>query len=233
MRLLPKSEIQAQKAKELSQAIDQGIALAKRVDRLRQVQADEEAALEKFRTVTLQKIHEETTKASQKRDSLKKEVAELQKEAEEARKPLDVEWEHVRAKAAENKDFEAKLQAREKDVEEIERKTSEERKAAELELYRYNTLRKEAVELKDQAAAERNAAHVALLDVEKTRLGIQALKEQVEKELKERDMHMAAKERDVTIREELVKKREDELKAGQKLLNDRIALLERTIKRSN
>lgn len=89
MKLLSKKEINTATAKSQKQTYDEGIKLARRVDGLREVAAAEEASLEKFRRETLARIHEEITQETSKRDSLRQEVFRLQKEREEAIKPLD------------------------------------------------------------------------------------------------------------------------------------------------
>lgn len=89
MKLFSKKEITSAATKAQKQTYDEGIKLARRVDGLREVAAAEEASLEKFRRETLARIHEEITQETSKRDSLKQEVSRLQKEREEAIKPLD------------------------------------------------------------------------------------------------------------------------------------------------
>lgn len=59
MKLLAKSDIQKAKSIERQQLVNEGLKLAKRVDDLRDVVAQEEAALEKFRRERLKQIHKE------------------------------------------------------------------------------------------------------------------------------------------------------------------------------
>lgn len=93
MRLPSKLEIDTKKSQEQAQAVQEALKLTRRVDALRETEAEEAASLERFRTQTLSKIHEETTEAAKERDRLKSEVASLKKDREDALKPLDEEHE--------------------------------------------------------------------------------------------------------------------------------------------
>lgn len=57
MKLLAKSDIQKAKSIERQQLVNEGLKLAKRVDDLREVVAEEEQTLENFRRETLKEIH--------------------------------------------------------------------------------------------------------------------------------------------------------------------------------
>jgi len=91
MKLLAKSDIHQKRAAEQKQTIDEGKKLASTIDRLREVAAQEDASLDKFRSETLARIHEETTEAATKRDALLGEVRELEAAKREALQPLTEE----------------------------------------------------------------------------------------------------------------------------------------------
>ncbi len=89
MRLLKKQEITAAKAKEQHQAVAEGLKLAKKVDALREVSAQEEASLAQFRVKTLENIGKDIAAMEQVRDALVTEVQLLTGRREDALAPLD------------------------------------------------------------------------------------------------------------------------------------------------
>ena len=101
MRLMPKSAVTKANADAKRKEIDEGLKLAKRVDGLRKTVASEEQSLEKFRASTVANIKAEITPLEEKRDSLKKEVEELQRTRAELLLPLDEAWEEVELKQKE------------------------------------------------------------------------------------------------------------------------------------
>lgn len=109
MRLLKKSEIDSAKAGDRKRDIDEGSKLAKRVDALREAQATEEASLEKFRRETIAHINEEIISKTYERDSLSKEVYDLEDRKKIALLPLDSEWLEVKAKQDELTEYAQKL----------------------------------------------------------------------------------------------------------------------------
>jgi len=129
MKLLPKSDILIRKAQEQKQAVDEGKKLAMTVDRLREVAAQEEASLDKFRSETLEQIHKETTEAATKRDALLGEVRELEAAKKEALQPLtreleliDKAKEELAQKAAENATQALTIEDREQSISDKEKK---------------------------------------------------------------------------------------------------------------
>jgi chromosome segregation ATPase len=79
MRLLKKSEVFSLKAKEREGEIKQGVQLSKRVDALREVQANEVASLEAFRRSTIANIHAEIERENSKLEAIRGEYDKLQK----------------------------------------------------------------------------------------------------------------------------------------------------------
>lgn len=96
LKLLTKKEVDVAKAKDRSREVAEGRKLAESVDRLREVRAEEEVSLEKFRQKSLTTIHNEITELSTKKDELVSEVSRLTSEAKALRIPLDSEWRRLR-----------------------------------------------------------------------------------------------------------------------------------------
>ncbi len=73
-RLLTKREVDTARSTEQQQQVAEGKKLAARVDRLRELQATEEASLFKFRCETLKVIQGEIDELIEKRDTLQVQV---------------------------------------------------------------------------------------------------------------------------------------------------------------
>lgn len=77
--ILPrKIEINKAKADESRRQIDEGMALAHKVDLMREMKLEQEYNLMKWRDVTLKNLHEEINECILKRDSIQQETFSLQ-----------------------------------------------------------------------------------------------------------------------------------------------------------
>ena len=69
-KLLPKSEISAQKAKQTARDIQEGVKVATRIDGLRELWGKTEQDFEAYKTATLSRINEEITALDVKKEEL-------------------------------------------------------------------------------------------------------------------------------------------------------------------
>ncbi len=97
MRLLSKSEINAQKASDRAREIAEGKKLASRVDVLRETAAEEETNLLKFRHTTLASIQKDIDSKIKEREALDAELEVKHLERVELEKPLTAAWENITA----------------------------------------------------------------------------------------------------------------------------------------
>lgn len=113
IRLLPKSELIKAKTKDRELEITEGAKLAKRVDDLRKLVADEETNLTKFREKTVSAIMADVKVHSDELDGIKEEIRTRKAELIELFEPIDKQFmRYVRDKKAELDGLE--LQAEEK-----------------------------------------------------------------------------------------------------------------------
>lgn len=80
MELLKKSAIDTLKANERKREIDEGMKLASRVDKLRELASTEQTNLSKFRDTTMKAIRNEIDTEIAKKDALVRENTELREE---------------------------------------------------------------------------------------------------------------------------------------------------------
>jgi uncharacterized protein (DUF3084 family) len=93
MKILPrKIDIDRAKSNERKQQIDEGVALALKVDQLRQLKPQLEKNLEEWRLNTTKVIQEEIDVFINQRDIAEQEAIEARKKRDALREPLDDEW---------------------------------------------------------------------------------------------------------------------------------------------
>lgn len=231
MKLLDKREIDKSKALEMSRAVQEGAKLAKRVDALREAQAQEEVALAKFRKETLTKIHEEITYHATTRDALYNEVRTLEARKVEALKPIEAEKREAQEAVAHLEETKRHLEAKSRELEEKERGVEAQRKSSALELARALAERSRATEYLDNAEANESATRFVLAESEAIRDSARRFKADMEQELRQRDEAVASKERGMELREDYIRREEQRLVKENRKLEDRKSALERSIKR--
>lgn len=231
MKLLSKKEVDQSKASERARDVQEGLKLAKRVDALRETQAEEEASLARFREKTLAIIHEETTKAAEKRDILLKEVSGLEKRRKEALKPLDKEEERLEAFREELSDRERTLEVDERNSGLLKAETKQKLKAASDALKRAETKERQLADLVASKENDRKQQTVFLQEAQKVRDAALSLKKQVVDDLKTRDTELAVREKNLELRAETFTRHEKALEKREIRLKDREEKLARNIKR--
>lgn len=232
LRLLGKADIAQHKARERQREIDQGKKLAESVDRLREIRSLEEESLEKFRTSTIATIHAATTEAQHTLDQIKAEVAVLRKEHKDLERVLAEDWNEVGEAQPALYRLRAKLEQKQKALVEAERLAAAELEFAKMDRHTAEKERKDASAVLSDALQDKKEAKAALEKVRKMEKTVQDFRTTLEQELSDRDQTLAKKERDVALKEHSMTERERELEVGWKILNDRKAMFERTIKRN-
>lgn len=231
IRLLSKQDIQQAKARERQQEITEGVKLAQRVDSLRELQAEEEQALKKFRDETLTEIHKEITEKITERDSLIYELSRLKKDREEAIKPLTKEWEKIDQVNRGLNEQGNLLTERELAVQKKEELAEEEIYHAKEANFRAKSREDNALRLnqdteqKNLIASENFSQSIFIKEQS------EKLAQEVEIDLRKRDTELAIQERDNSVTRKLLETERENLNKEWKLLNDRKALFERNLKR--
>lgn len=231
MRLLDKSAINTQKADEQVREAKEGAKLAKKVDALRQLAATEQANLEKFRDASLEVIKEQVGNAQKVLDNLLEQGRVAEKRLEALRTPLDVEWSLVREKRVEIEFSLIALEKEKKSLQSAATLNSYRERDGILELERAqeaNTRSQQKLfeaeqtlsRAKDELAHTRNYAEQILTEAK-----------QREQSTIEREVQVAARERDAGNNEVFLRSIERDQGKRERLLKDRYETLERNIKR--
>lgn len=216
MKLLKKSEVQQIKAKERQKEVEEGLKLARRVDSLREIAAEEEKSLALYREKSISRIQEAINELIESKHSLQGEVEVLERQREEALAPLTALEERLNEQ-------DILLQKEQASFEEEKNLFREHSARAQSELREYHKIlatNEESLRLKEGEAekffqdlrvsesilADRQNAFKQLCEVKTQEF------QATEARLEEREKQVAYKEADVCRREELVRLKEKEQK---------------------
>lgn len=231
MRLLPKSEINIRQAQQKRAEIDEGVKLATRVDNLREIAAQEEASLASFRNTTLKAIAQEIKKAETERTQVLKEVIDLRKELAEGTKQLDTRRADLDTYQKSLERLEHDLTSRVSALKTLAAKLKEQSKQTKEHNDRLLYAHKVMGEIQNETKTAYQQAKDYLTEALQRQEKISTLATSVEQELRTRDIAVASKERDLTIREEHFNKRKESLRIKELQLIDREQTLERQLNR--
>ena len=151
MRLLTKKEIKNKSDEVRKMEIDEGHKLAKQIAGIRRTKAEEEIALEKFRSETVKNIQSELEPLQRELEEVKKELSDARKTRDELLEPLDAEWKEVsKAKEVVEKELEQALEG--------SKLAQEERKKAREEVVKAERTNARLLTLEEVAHDARNSA---------------------------------------------------------------------------
>lgn len=231
MRLLPKQEVNLRQAQQKKAEIDEGLKLARRIDSLREIAAQEEASLASFRSSTLKTIQEDIKKVENERNAVKKEVSDLRKELEEGTHRLDEREKQLTEYSESLQNLEITLNNRVQGLKTLAAKLKDQSKQSSDYYNRILFAYKIITEVRRETESTYTEAKTYSELATKRYDEVKNLSDAVEQELRIRDIAVASKERDLTIREERLAKTADELRKKAILLEDREQTLERELVR--
>jgi hypothetical protein len=233
MKLLAKSDIHQKKTAEQKQTLDEGKKLASSIDRLREVAAQEESSLEKFRSETLASIHKETSEAATQRDALLGEVRELQLARQKALEPLTSELnlleetrEELAQKAAHNVETAATLDAWEQSLIEKYKEVTDTILRAETKEESARVKMEEIIRLEESTKQ-------ASEETRKLRDEVETIRNTLQGELVHREQMCTNRETSIILREETLEQERKAIQEEKIRLDDRSRTLERAFNRLN
>lgn len=212
VKLIPKSQLQEQKAKQQTREIEEGIKIAKRIDGLRETYSNVEQGLEKYRIATLQSIQEEINSFNTKKEILSEDVNLIQRK-------YDRMMQEISTKRIGIAQFEKSLKGWEKKLEEREKKVSLE------EFDIMEAKNKAELSLSVQQDNERITANL-LIQADKRRIEAQntletakLIQEKAYSDKKDIEVTLVLREYSIKAQEEGNLKKSMELESKEKELN--------------
>lgn len=233
MKLFTKKAVDVQVTAQKKVQIDEGTAIAKKIDTLRQTLGSLEVQHKKFVDGMKDGLKKETDYLIQKIASLRIELSDLEAKKSKALEPLDIAWQNVKIKTKEILNLRSELDAREEKLSFREKSTIEREKKSKDSISRLNIRENEL---------DKAYAHALNLKEE-----AESVKKDADDYVASKSKNIENKERDALIREEtnlndfnsnqaerqMLKDRELGLNARETRLMDREQMLERNIKRLN
>ena len=221
MRLLKKEELATAKSLDRQREVQEGIKLAKRVDSLRETQAEEEASLQRFRETPLANIHEETTKAGAERDHLLIEVRKLQQERENALIPLTEEWRVLEDAQRQFLREKSQLDESQQELDRLSVETEQNLQVILDKVNQTNSILNQARKFAEDREAEKALADKALVDAQKILSDAEEKSHKAYEEIKDREMEVTKWEELVFEREVAVNEKEADLVTREIALRDK------------
>jgi len=207
MKLLSKKQVTQDVARQRKEKIDEGVAIAKKIDVLRDTLGKEEQGLKKFRTETVSQVTQEIHSKILERDSLLKEIEELHKRRLEELTPLDEDWNRLHIEDIKLDKRRTVLDNREILISESEQRNAE----------RANELLIE----KDRISEERRLSSIMLNESTDLRIESQTLLSQARDKAYELTQNAELRMKDVKIREGNLTAQETSLALRKKQLEDK------------
>lgn len=196
MRLLDKQEIQTRKSAERKLEVDEGMKLAKTVDKLRQAKSDEELNLRKFRDKSMEIIKDEIKFLTDERDMLSGLVVRLREEKMLSESPIDLteKWNKVNELESKLGKIQEDISLRELSV--IQREAST--RALEKELFEKEEFLKENKNLTEKYLVESKNSYD---ESEKIKLRAKEIEEIALKQARNEENRLRNKESELIVRE--------------------------------
>lgn len=225
MRLQDKKTISRDVASQKKKQIDEGIAIAKKVDALRETVSQEEQRLERFRKESVVAVQKEIDVLIVHKNSLIEDIKSLEKEKKRLLIPLDAEWEEVNRKKKELFLLEGELYGMQEHLDQLRVEAERGLKEIELDKGRAEDMKHRASEALVQAeeslekahevsATMRNKAQAILSSVELRQVAVAEQEEGMRRREEEVDRvwaNVRAKETDLAYREIVLRDRYKEL----------------------
>lgn len=221
-QLLSRQQLNQVKAAVQKQEIDRGIKIGKIVNDLRTTRIKEELDLEKFKTATTGEVQKEIDELFSKRDTLRHDVAVLEKKIELLHKPFEEKWERLRNQRIQELDTE-RSQLEEKRIE-IERithtLTSKAQEAAAKEKSTEEEYQK-ARDLTLKAEARKKSADKEWQNVLINSASVQSKIDAETNTLNKKREELLEKEKSISEREDAIRQSSKELLQREIFINDK------------
>ena len=231
MRLLDKNELAKAKTIEKSREIAEGLKISKTVDKLRELRANEEQSLNKWREETLAAISQEISKAEDVKNTLLQEVSTLREEKGRGLKDVDDKLAWLKSFEESLNQHEESLAQKSLEVSNMISLANRNMEDSRRELEQARSHREEAEKLHRISLEDAKQAKLASMLAENTREQAELDRQKWEENLTNRAKVLEEREKSVKVAEKLNSDRESELRIEKIQLADQRRTLERAMSR--
>lgn len=220
MKLLPKSDVAKAKSEDMQREIAEGLKLAKRVDTLREVAAQEESSLKEFRLKTLSEINKEIIAYSDRKNALSREVSDLEEKRSAALSPLTKEYEELDSKRKEVASSFRELESKQARLEAQEAKIKELAQVSALREQNSENAFAESQKVLKEADLLKKDAHLDRVEAAKHRSESQRESEVRLTNALQKESWVSERESVASLKEEHLRAEEIQLAKERSALND-------------
>lgn len=231
MKLLEKRTVNVQVQAQKKSQIDEGMAIATRVDTLRRTLGDLEAQQAIFLSGMENELRKKTQPLHQELSELTREVADLKEQRKKLLEPLNEEWSKVREQMAVVQGKEIYLDERLQLFSEQEAGRKLREKKSVDEARRLEVESNASAELFSQAKKEYARAETVSRGTDALRASAQEDIAERSHEFDIREGQIAAREREISMQNDFIESEKKRLKDVERVLNDRAGTLDRAFKR--
>lgn len=231
MRLLKKSAVASEASQQKKQLIDEGIAIARKVDALRQALAGLEEQQSRFVGGMEEELRRRTKALFDEIAGRESEIRALEERRKDLTAPLDAEWQKVRSASSEVQSSKMLIEKGLKVLAEKEKMSEEKHRNSKAVLARVNVRERELLKIYEKAEEAADSAEIMKAIAAKE-------KEESGRDIAERHQAILSREASVAVREReqdilaaMIEEKEREIISEKARLKDRSDTLERAFRR--
>lgn len=218
MKILDKKTVNKQVADERKNQIDEGIALASKIDKLRQTLSELETQHTRFIGGIQSELKEKSDVALREIAQLEVDIASLQEKRRLLRIPLDDEWQKLQIEKESLGELRETLEENIKEVAEKQKKADERYASAKLTVQKINVRERELVKVYD--SQEKTLQEIEI----RNQKGIEE-KERLDQYISDKNQELLSREAEIAVKERVVGMARDTVERDRRELINRTALL--------
>jgi chromosome segregation ATPase len=231
IKLLPKSDLAKEKAKQTSREIQEGVKIATRVDGLRSLWAKTEQDFEKYKIATLGAIQKDIDSLNGKKDNLSVELHEMQSKYDSLMPDIVSKRLELAQFEKSLTSWEKKLDKREEGLNIFEKEVNDSFKKVEDSRIRTEDNERISQNLLHAADEKNKQAQIALSTANNIQDEARISKTEIEKLLNDRENIINEKEKELAEEDLLLMNERKDLDKDKIKVNDMRQTLERSIQR--
>lgn len=231
IKLLNKNEISQAKSKDTAREISEGLKLSEKVDALRQLQAKEEEAIEKYRIQTLAIVNKDINDAMTELVSLKNQISSLRAELAKESTLTRQERQNLESLKTELEIRENTLQQKQEKVSLYEIEIAEVMNASKNSLAKQEDNESRSQQLKIDIENEKKEASQNLIRSRKIEDNALRFEKEKQEELSLRENIIIGREKTILSQSKELDKQQKALQVKERQVKDMRETLERSLER--
>ena len=231
MRLPDKRTVQTVMAGQRKSQIDEGVAIAKKVDALRETYSSLQTQQQLFIDSMSTALTKRTEELNEEIANKERVVLDLEQKRMKLLEPLTLKWDEVEKEKEELESLRKELKAKDKELYDIQNELEEKRKEIYLDEERVEDLKKQVNIQVDKVYDSSLQAQNTLLNALDKETQVNTQLEAKRKAIEGKEQEVLIRERNITLKEENINRQEQEIIKTKLMLADQRATLDRAFAR--